>query len=198
METSVDARAQVVHRRRVTLVNGPTPQTGHAEELAIVEAARRGDRTAFGRLHERYARMVHGMLLARVPVAEAEDLTQEVFLAAMRSIHTLRQGLKFGPWIAGIARHRAVDFHRRRRPVGVLPDEVPRTQPPRAEAREALEAVRALPAAYRETLLMRLVEGMSGPEIARRTGLTPGSVRVNLHRGMKLLKQRLGAEEKSG
>jgi RNA polymerase sigma-70 factor (ECF subfamily) len=48
-----------------------------------------------------------------------------------------------------------------------------------------------LPEAYRETLLMRLVEGLTGPEIALRTGLTPDSVRVNLHRGMKLLRERL-------
>jgi len=43
----------------------------------------------------------------------------------------------------------------------------------------------------RETLILRLVEGLSGPEIAERTGLTPGSVRVNLHRGMQQLRERL-------
>ena len=43
-----------------------------------------------------------------------------------------------------------------------------------------------------ETLVLRLVEGMTGPEIAARTGLQPASVRVNLHRGMKLLRERLG------
>ena len=48
-----------------------------------------------------------------------------------------------------------------------------------------------LPEAYRDTLVLRLVEGMTGPEIARRTGLTPDSVRVNLCRGMKLLRQAL-------
>jgi RNA polymerase sigma-70 factor (ECF subfamily) len=61
-----------------------------------------------------------------------------------------------------------------------------------AEAAEALEIIRALPEAYRETLVLRLVEGMTGPEIAARTGLQPASVRVNLHRGMKLLRERLG------
>ena len=55
-----------------------------------------------------------------------------------------------------------------------------------------LEMVRKLPEAYRETLLMRLVEGMTGDEIAERSGLTPASVRVNLHRGMKLLREKLG------
>ena len=57
-----------------------------------------------------------------------------------------------------------------------------------------LDVVRKLPDAYRETLLMRLVEGMTGAEIAAKSGLTPASVRVNLHRGMKLLRERLGIE----
>jgi RNA polymerase sigma-70 factor (ECF subfamily) len=56
-----------------------------------------------------------------------------------------------------------------------------------------LDVIRSLPAAYRETLVLRLVEGMTGPEIAERTGLTAASVRVNLHRGMKLLRERLHA-----
>ena len=55
-----------------------------------------------------------------------------------------------------------------------------------------LDAIRKLPDAYRDTLLMRLVEGMSGAEIADRSGLSAGSVRVNLHRGMKLLREKLG------
>ena len=62
-------------------------------------------------------------------------------------------------------------------------------------ANKPIKAIRDLPEAYRETLVLRLVEGMSGPEIAERTGLTPASVRVNLHRGMKLLREKLGIEE---
>ncbi|MGI8671444.1 MAG: sigma-70 family RNA polymerase sigma factor [Luteitalea sp.] len=61
----------------------------------------------------------------------------------------------------------------------------------RLEADRALAVIRQLPEAYRETLLLRLVEGMNGPEIAARTGLTPDSGRVNLCRGMKLLRSRL-------
>ena len=56
-----------------------------------------------------------------------------------------------------------------------------------------LEMIRGLPEAYRETLIMRLVEGMTGPEIAKLTGLTPDSVRVNLCRGMKMLRELAGA-----
>jgi RNA polymerase sigma-70 factor, ECF subfamily len=55
--------------------------------------------------------------------------------------------------------------------------------------------IRTLPETYRETLMLRFVEGMTGPEIAERTGLTPASVRVNLHRGMKLLREKMGVLE---
>jgi RNA polymerase sigma-70 factor (ECF subfamily) len=60
-----------------------------------------------------------------------------------------------------------------------------------------LAAIRRLPEAYREPLILRLVEGMTGPEIAARTGLTAGSVRVNLHRGMHMLRETLGKEAAS-
>jgi RNA polymerase sigma-70 factor (ECF subfamily) len=62
---------------------------------------------------------------------------------------------------------------------------------PQDEALAVLATIRTLPEAYRETLILRLVEGMTGPEIAARTGLTPGSVRVNLHRGMQHLRELL-------
>ncbi len=54
--------------------------------------------------------------------------------------------------------------------------------------------LRSLPESYRETLAMRIVEGMTGPEISEATGLTPGSVRVNLFRGMKMLREKLERE----
>ncbi len=60
--------------------------------------------------------------------------------------------------------------------------------------RRVLALVASLPGAYREPLVLRLVEGMTGPEIARRTGLTPGSVRVNLCRGMAMLRPLLREE----
>src|SRR5205085_12014580 len=91
-----------------------------------------------------------------------------------------------------IARNRAADFYRRSRQTEELRDELAQGAGRPAEAGEALEIIRSLPGAYRETLVLRLVEGMTGPEIAARTGLRPASVRVNLHRGMKLLRERLG------
>lgn len=171
------------------------------DQLAVqtdVAAARAGDRAAFGRLYSRYLGMVHGLLLARVPRTDVDDLVQEVFLQAMRKLSTLRDAAAFGGWLAMIARNRANDFFRSTKPETELVDDVPSVGGrPDAEAIAALAAIRGLPEAYRETLILRLVEGMSGAEIAERTGLTPGSVRVNLHRGMAQLRERLSKEQKS-
>lgn len=56
-----------------------------------------------------------------------------------------------------------------------------------------LNAIRSPSEAYQETLILRLVEGMTGPQIAARTGLSYGSVRVNLHRGMQQLRAKLNS-----
>ena len=163
-------------------------------EAALVESARAGDRAAFERLYHSYAPLVHGVLLARVPYGEVSDLVQDVFLTAFRKLGALRDPERFGPWVAIIARNRAADFYRRARQTEELRDELAHAPRPSAEAAEALALIRELPEAYRETLVLRLVEGMTGPEIAARTGLQPASVRVNLHRGMKLLREKLAGK----
>ena len=171
---------------------------GHAaEDARLVRAARQGDQVAFASLYERYARMIHGVLLSRSSRADVEDLVQDVFLAAWNRLDGLRDPAAFGGWLATIARNRATDFHRQTVESVELPDNLtaPETTSSRAEALGVLENIRALPVAYRETLVLRLVEGLTGPEIAERTGLTPASVRVNLHRGMKMLREKLEARE---
>jgi len=172
--------------------------TESSEEALLVQAVRHGEQEAFAKLYSLYAPMVHGIVLARVPWGEVDDLVQDVFLVALKKLATLRDNAAFGAWLAMIARNRAMDFHRRRRETEELTDDIATAQGSSEADREAanvLEVICRLPEAYRETLVLRLVEGMTGPEIADRTGLTPASVRVNLHRGMKLLREKLGMEE---
>ncbi len=164
-------------------------------EARLVAAAQNGDRAAFGRLYDRFAPMVHGVLLSRVPRPDVDDLVQDVFLQAMKRLDSLRSAEAFGAWLAAIARNRARDHWRRGEDTVELPDDVPGAPHPEGEALSVLAAIRRLPEAYRETLVLRLVEGMTGPEIAERAGLTPGSVRVNLHRGMQKLREALGRSE---
>jgi len=159
-----------------------------------VQDARRGSQAAYAWLYRSFAPLVHAIHLGAAARARVDDLTQETFVLAFARLDQLREPERFGPWIAMIAR--------RMRPAatvetvaigdcadppwgGVGPESM-------AQAGEALQAIRALPLAYRETLILRLVEGLSGAEIAALTGLTPQSVRVNLHRGMGRLREALG------
>jgi RNA polymerase sigma-70 factor (ECF subfamily) len=166
---------------------------GEPDPAELITAAKGGDRGAFGRLYGRYARMVHGIALAQLRAQDADDVVQEVFVRALDQLPSLHQTGAFGGWLVAITRHVIADMFRRAAREAESADEPSgrETQHDEYEARRALEAIRALPEAYRETLTMRLVEGMTGPEIAARTGLTPASVRVNLHRGFKMLRERL-------
>ncbi len=164
-------------------------------QAQIVSRAAAGDEEAFGELYKMFAAMVHGIILARVPRDETDDIVQEVFLAAYRNLNTLREKSAVGAWLAMIARNRAAEFYRHARPTEELSEDLRQKENPRAQAREILAMIRSLPDAYRETLVLRLVEGMTGAEIAEQTGLTPESVRVNLYRGMKLLREKLGIKE---
>lgn len=171
-------------------VVGPT-------DAELGKRARAGDRAAFACLYTRYASAVHAVLLAHAPIEDASDLVQEVFLLALRSIARLEDPACIGAWLFTIARNRAKDAHRSRPRVVELREEVEPAVEMKAasededEARTVLRTIRSLPESYRETLVLRLVEGLTGPQIAQRTGLTHGSVRINLHRGMKLLRETL-------
>ena len=192
----VDIPSTIMECQAVTAV----PSTGACDDASLVNAARQGDRAAFGRLYEGYARMVHGILLTRVPPGEVDDLVQDVFVLALSRLEGLRDSARFGPWLAAITRNRAHDYHRQSRTANELTGHVPIEEAEggatsgleEAEAAVVLAIIRGLSETYRETLILRLVEGMTGPEIAARTGLTPGSVRVNLHRGMEQLRTKLG------
>ena len=174
--------------------SAPASARNHAvtDVVPLVRRAQAGDGDAFAELYQRFARMVHGVVLARIARTEVDDVVQDVFIAAFERLRELREPEAFGGWLAAIARNRAADHGRRLVPVRAVVDAAaPSRAHERVEALEILGAIRSLSEAYAETLMLRLVEGMTGEEIAERTGLTPGSVRVNLHRGMKLLREKL-------
>ncbi len=161
------------------------------QEATLVRAAQSGDRVAFGTLYEQYGRLVHGILLANVPYYEAEDLMQDVFIKALERLPGLREPAAFGGWLIAIARRTATDHQRTKRLTFEAGPSLAGGPRPDGEPFAVLAVIQRLPGSYRETLILRLVEGMTGPEIATRTGLTPDSVRVNLCRGMKLLRDQL-------
>jgi RNA polymerase sigma-70 factor, ECF subfamily len=174
---------------------------GKAVWLAWVVAARGGDREAFAALHGHFSGLVHAILIARVPASDAGDLTQDVFVTLMQKLGTLEDDQAFPAWLMQLARSRAARHHRDTPKHEPLPDDPPQAAPDRSgwpDGRKVLAALQRLPEAYAETLAMRLIEGLSGPEIAERTGLSPGSVRVNLHRGLARLREALGLSNPEG
>lgn len=187
----------------VRLAPSAGPAGAQGDVAPLVRAARGGDGAAFAELHRRFVPVVHGIALAhlrrsggRALAAEADDVTQEVFVRVHRSLGSLEDDAAFPGWICEAARNAARDAARaaRRRPDVAEPRDVaaPPADDTDAERRDRLvEELSRLPDAYRETLFLRLAEGLTGREIAERTGLTEGSVRVNLCRGMALLRPRL-------
>ncbi|MFN0059620.1 MAG: RNA polymerase sigma factor [Planctomycetota bacterium] len=182
--------------------------TDGAALVALLSAARAGRTEAWHELYRRFVRVVHGIALGYVSKDEAEDVTQDVFARAFRELAQVREDAAFPGWLCALARHLAVDAQRRERRRGRTVPLVATHAPVARQAAQSSDAVaetelrerviahiRSLTSAYRETLLLRLVEGLTGAEIADRTGLTPESVRVNLSRGLQLLRPLL---EKDG
>jgi len=173
-----------------------------ASLAALVPRIRAGSQEAFDELYRRAGPVVHGVLLSRVRPDEADELVHETFVQAHAKLDLLRDPGAALAWLSAIARNLALDRLRARRREETRTRPLPEDAPGPDAADRSAEELRArvllhiqgLPEAYREPLVLRLVEGLTGPEIAAATGLTPGSVRVNLHRGMELLRPLLRRE----
>ena len=166
----------------------------------LVTRAQAGSRAAMAELHRRFAPMVHAIVLAHRQHSDAADLTQQAFVTAIRRIGSLRDPAAFGPWLGQIARNTTRDHLRRRRPQAELTQHEPAVAaegPARVEVQRVLAVIRTLPEQQAEMLMMRLLEGMTGPEIAARTGMKPGAVRVALHRGLAKLRDQLNDDRSS-
>jgi RNA polymerase sigma-70 factor (ECF subfamily) len=170
--------------------------------VALVMRAQAGDRSAFARLWERHAQLVHAILLSMIRDQDARDLTQEVALAAWRAIARVEDPARFSSWLSAIARNHGRDALKSSRAATerlnarhereLIEEE---RGPAAFGAEDVLQCIRELPEAYREPLTLRLLLELPAREIAERTGLTPGSVRVNLCRGMKLLRAALESRD---
>jgi RNA polymerase sigma-70 factor (ECF subfamily) len=164
----------------------PEPDARLAEALAL------GELDAAGRLYDRYASNVRGMVHRLLgPDTELEDVVQDVFLTALASIEKLREPALLKSWLLGIAVGKARDNLRqrwRRRWLSFLPDdELPeRPEAPRDEqhdvAREVSAILDRLPPEERIALLLCRLEGMSLEEAARACNMTVSSFKRRLSR----------------
>lgn len=180
-------------------------------EEALVRQAQVGDRNAFEEIVRRTSRLLFARLYLETGNADrAEDLLQETLLAAYRAISRLQEPKNLRPWLLTIAQNVLIDAARRdarkkrAAPVRASPAVlalVPGPSPPpeeeveQAETRERVVAVlRSLPEEYRLPLTLRYIAGADYETISTQLGLSNGSLRGLLHRGLKLLRTRLEPE----
>jgi RNA polymerase sigma-70 factor (ECF subfamily) len=179
---------------------GP-PGADRAAEALLVERVRGGDGDAFEELVARYQGPLFGYLLSFVGEREAaQDLLQETFLRAYRSIGELADTGTLRGWLYRIAHNQACSLLRRRRLLRWLPLSLGRDALPGPE-RAALASARVretlaqIPPDQRAPLLLHLVAGFSYAEIAALLRLSEGAVRMRISRGRALFRAAYGEED---
>ena len=128
---------------------------------------------------------------------DAEDITQEVFLKAMRSIDSLRDPARARPWLTMIARRACVDYYRSRPASAPLPEDLParvRASDPRTERLHA--AILALPEEYREVVALYYLDGRRSREVAEALDISEALVRQRLVRARLMLHERMSRDER--
>ncbi len=173
-------------------------------ETALVLAAQRGEQGAFAELARLYQGPVFRLAFYRTRSrADAEDITQDVLLQALRSLYRLKEAEKFKPWLFSIAANRIRDFRRRGRFRSLFDTLLGSAggEPPLEEEagdcgpQEALErrefwqqvggALDRLPQMEREVLVLRFFEQMEIKEIASALGKGESTVKTHLYRALK-------------
>jgi RNA polymerase sigma-70 factor, ECF subfamily len=166
-----------------------------ANEREVYRAAIHGDREAFEMIIRTQSRplfaIAYGILQNR---EEAEDAVQDALVKAWKSRWRVRDPEKFPAWLCTIARHRARDVFRKRRPISI--SEIPENAEPEAVDTAPLDrqlhsALATLPELHRAALSLRYFEELDYATIENRLGLTNGSLRGILGRALAAMRKQL-------
>ncbi|MFO0725506.1 MAG: sigma-70 family RNA polymerase sigma factor [Myxococcota bacterium] len=182
-----------------------------AVEPALIERARKGDRRALERLLASEQPRIYAFGLRMCSNEDdAKEVLQDTLLAIARAVPSFRGDAALSTWIFQIARRFCQKRHRRRKgaparlealdqAVAVAdPRPDPEQQADAKEVSDALgEALRALPAAAREVVVLRDVEGLTAPEVAKTLGISVQAVKSRLHRARAQLLVALEGEAPS-
>jgi len=164
----------------------------------LIEKAVHGDSNAFGRLYDMHVDRVYRHIYYRVTnVADAEDLTQKVFLKAWKGMSKYKKTTSpFPAWLMTISHNVIIDFYRSRKPE--FHGDFDITSPPEADPARMVETrnseeeikkyIRLLGNDQQQVILFRFIEDMSFAEIGAAMGKSEGAIRVILHRGLSKLK----------
>jgi len=184
---------------------GPDPAV---DDIALVRAAQRGDREAFGVLISRHAPSILSLTTRMLgQTADAEDVAQETFIAAFRALSGFQFDAKFSTWLYRIAVNKCKDSLRARHPdtfsLDVTGDEgsaawepadeeTPHWEFEQAElAWELDKGIQALPPLYRESFVLRHVEGLDYDEMSAILGVHRDTLKMRVYKARTLLCQLL-------
>lgn len=169
------------------------PAPNNLEEAALIQRIRSGDESAMGDMYDRYSGIVYGVALRVLGnTTAAEDVLQEVFLQLWRKPQSFDANRgRLGPWLAVIARNRAIDHLRKRQPeedIEDLPISTGVNLEDEAAQRQAVTKIRGvlsqLPQDQRRALEMAFFEGMTHTEIAAKTGEPLGTIKTRIRTGL--------------
>jgi RNA polymerase sigma-70 factor (ECF subfamily) len=174
------------------------PAPNNLEETALIQRIRSGDEDAMGDMYDRYSGIVYGVALRVLGnTTAAEDVLQEVFLQLWRNPQAFDANRgRLGPWLAVIARNRAIDHLRKRQPeedIEDLPISTGVNLEDEAAQRQAVTKIRGvlsqLPQDQRRALEMAFFEGMTHTEIAAKTGEPLGTIKTRIRTGLLAVRQ---------
>jgi RNA polymerase sigma-70 factor (ECF subfamily) len=180
----------------------PSADAKVPSDLALVAAIRSADQSAMAELYDRYSSIVYSVALRVLQdTGAAEDVLQDVFMQLWRNPGAFDASRgNMAPWLAVIARHRAIDALRRRRPESDIENVVVSIEPDlagdadRSRAMDKVRgALRAMPAPQKSALEMAYFEGLTHSEIAEKTGEPLGTVKTRIRSGLLSLRKALAA-----
>ena len=171
----------------------------------ILTRAAQGDLDAFGLLYEQYVERIYNYIYYRTGNSyDAEDLTERVFMRAMRHINTYHdRGLPFSAWLYRIAHNLVANWHRdnnRRKEIPIdesmfdyRQGEHPESELLHLEERERLlHVIRSLPDDRQQLLILKFVEHLSNTEIGQVMGKSEGAVKSLYHRTLLVMRDNFG------
>jgi len=166
---------------------------------ALAKLTQDGNRAAFEALCDRHLPRVYNRLRALLPAEAVEDVTQEVFMAALRGIQDYRGNSLFRTWLAAVIRHKVADYYRRRsrqpEVVSLANDGDDPLAPDTWEERALVQAaLRRLPTHYQEVLLLRFAEGKPFDQIAGDLGISLEATKSRYRRAVAAVAQEIGLE----
>ena len=176
-----------------------TSHSDNSDNLLIQQFVQ-GDLQAFEILYERYVRTVYNRVRYVVSETDVEDVTQEVFFAALKSLHTFRGEARFSTWLRTLTNHKVAEYYRKRSrkketmQIDLSHAEIrgDRTRASDLEDRITLRhSLLELPEQYREVILLRFAEGMQFNEIARTLKQNPEATKSLFRRAMSALRDTL-------